>query len=395
MAFPHGEENFESIYPKKKTMRVLVAGDYCPQQRVVESFEKKDFESVLGEIKPIVDEADYTIVNFECPVCCGDEKRIEKYGSNLKCSEKGIEALKWVGFDCVTLANNHFCDYGDEGVKITLETCIKYSIDTVGGGINIGSAGQTLYKEIDRKVLAVINCCEHEFSIATNESSGSNPLNPIQQYYAIREAREKADYVLVVVHGGHEHYQLPSLRMREIYRFFIDVGADAIVNHHQHCYSGYEFYNNKPIVYGLGNFCFDEGPKELDLWHIGYLIEIDFNNAINIKVYPYSQCKESAKVKPLTDRSSFDESLKKINLIISDASKLKANQEEYYEKSKISILSMFDPVNLRYVKKAQHRGWLPFFFSRKYLTRIFNYINCEAHRDKLLFVLNQWNQRKL
>lgn len=43
--------------------------------------------------------------------------------------------------------------------------------------------------------------------------------------------------------------------MQEIYRFFVDIGADAVINHHQHCYSGYEVYKEKPIFYGLGNFC--------------------------------------------------------------------------------------------------------------------------------------------
>ena len=28
-----------------------------------------------------------------------------------------------------------------------------------------------------------------------------------------------------------------------MYRFFIDASADAVINHHQHCYSGYEEYH--------------------------------------------------------------------------------------------------------------------------------------------------------
>ena len=52
-----------------------------------------------------------------------------------------------------------------------------------------------LYKEIDGQMLAIINCCEHEFSIATEITAGSNPLNAIQQYYSIKEARQKSDYV--------------------------------------------------------------------------------------------------------------------------------------------------------------------------------------------------------
>ena len=93
-------------------MKVLIAGDFCPQHRVAEKFEKNNYETVLGEIKEIISDADYSIVNFECSVTKGGEKPIEKHGPNLQCSEKGIEAVKWAGFDCVTLANNHFLDYG-------------------------------------------------------------------------------------------------------------------------------------------------------------------------------------------------------------------------------------------------------------------------------------------
>ena len=108
-----------------------------------------------GEVKDVISDADYSIVNFECPVTKGGEKPIEKCGPNLQCSEKGMEAVKWAGFDCVTLANNHFLDYGKDGVENTLEACKKYGIDTVGGGKNLHESSKILYKEVDGKTLAL------------------------------------------------------------------------------------------------------------------------------------------------------------------------------------------------------------------------------------------------
>ncbi len=61
-------------------MKVLVAGDFCPQNRVAALFDKGNYASVLGEVKPIIEQADYSIVNFECPVTKGSEKPIEKQG---------------------------------------------------------------------------------------------------------------------------------------------------------------------------------------------------------------------------------------------------------------------------------------------------------------------------
>ena len=77
---------------------VLIAGDFCPQRRVAALFDKGDYASVLGEIRSSVMDADYRIVNFECPVSEGNGNAMVKKGPNLRCTEKGLEAVRWVGF---------------------------------------------------------------------------------------------------------------------------------------------------------------------------------------------------------------------------------------------------------------------------------------------------------
>lgn len=369
-------------------MIIIIAGDFCPQHRVAGKFNNGDFESVLGDVRDITSEADYSIVNFECPVTYGEETPIKKCGPNLQCSENGLEAVKWAGFDCVTLANNHFLDYGSKGVENTLRICEKKGIESVGGGRNLREASKTLYRKIKGNTLAFINCCEHEFSIATETSAGSNPLNPIQQYYAIKEARSKADYVLVIVHGGHEMWQLPSPRMQETYRFFIDAGADAVVNHHQHCYSGYEVYKGKPIFYGLGNFCFDKGAGANPIWHEGYMAKIHFGMEISFDVIPYEQCRENATIRLLSQRHFIDR-IEELNAIISDKTKLEENTIEYYNRSLKRTRLAFEPYWGKVLRKLYMMGWLPSLFAKKKLLKLRNMITCEAHRDKTLFLLNQ------
>lgn len=85
-------------------MKIIVAGDFCPHSRVADLFDKGEYGEVLGEVRPLLQQADYSIVNFERPVTNGGEKPITKQGPNLKCSIKGMEAVKWAGFDCVTHA---------------------------------------------------------------------------------------------------------------------------------------------------------------------------------------------------------------------------------------------------------------------------------------------------
>lgn len=365
-------------------MKILIAGDFCPRDRVASLFEEKKYGIVLDDVHNLISSSDYSIVNFECPVVSSNAKPIVKQGPSLGCTPKGVESLKYAGFDCVTLANNHFLDYGNDGVAETIATLEKYKIDHVGGGQNLQEASKILYKDINGKRLAIVNCCEHEFSIASEDKAGSNPLQPTHQYYAIKEARGCADRVLVIVHGGHEHFQLPSPRMVETYRFFIDAGADAIVNHHQHCYSGYEVYQGKPIFYGLGNFCFDLPSMHSGKWTEGYMVTIDFSNEIPaFNIHPYTQCAERASVQLLPE-NAFDENIKELNKTISTPDDLKSIVDKYYDTCADQYRRIFEPIRNRFILGAIHRKWIPSLIGKERLMAAYNFIFCEAHRDKLM-----------
>lgn len=363
-------------------MDILIAGDFCPQQRVAEYFEKKDYSRVLGDVKEIVENSSYSIVNFECPIVTGNEKPINKCGPNLSCSIQGIEAIKWAGFDCLTLANNHIRDYGHEGVINTINYCKEYNLDFVGAGKNAAEASAVLYKNIEDKRIAVINCCEREFSIATSTVSGSNPLNPIHQYYSIKEARKNADIVVVIVHGGYEHFQLPSNRMIETYRFFIDSGADAVINHHQHCYSGYEEYKGKLIFYGIGNFCFDNAEKRDAIWNFGYMVRLIFNKGIKCEILPYKQCSETATIQ-MIPFGDIESKLGEINRIIASKKLLEKELQKYYNECEKTIENILEPQNGRYISFLRRKHLFPSFITYDWLTKLYNYITCESHQEKV------------
>jgi poly-gamma-glutamate synthesis protein (capsule biosynthesis protein) len=370
-------------------MKIIIAGDYCPRNRVQEKIDNGLIDDVLSDVKTVVEQADYSIVNLECPVAHLDKSPIKKCGSFLKTNEVGIGALKWAGFKCVTLANNHFLDYGENGVRETMSTLNSYGIDFVGGGSNIKEAARILYKDVGGQKLAIINCCEHEFSIATDSSGGSNPLNTVEQYYAIKEAKKNADWVIVIVHGGHEHFRLPSLRMVESYRFFIDAGADAVINHHQHCFSGYELYNNKPIFYGLGNFCFDIRPVHYKTqWNYGYMVQLIFGDgSIKYEILPYEQCSDMVGVKMLP-KDSIKDDLERLNMIISNNDLLTQEVKKYYQMSRREMISSICPIENRLYRALVSRGVLPDMISFKRKLRLENRVCCESHRDKLQYFFN-------
>lgn len=378
-------------------MRILISGDFCPRERVAVSIERGDFATVLGEVKEITNNTDYAIVNLECPVVEHEAKPIDKCGPNLKCTSKAVEALRWAGFNCVTLANNHFLDFGETGVKDTLEACQSCGLDYVGGGNDINEASQILYKEIKGKKLAIINCCEHEFSIATDNAGGSNPLNLVKQYYAIQEARLKADHVLVIIHGGVELFWLPSKRMIETYRFFIDAGADAVVNHHQHCYSGYEEYKGKPIFYGLGNFCFDWFPEDYR-WTSGFMVNLLFeeNHKVKFDIIPYRQCTEMPNVRILYDKEKEDffEKLNGYNAIIATDVQLEAEYFKWCNQKEGMYKLVLNPVNNRYIAwlfKSKIGGRI---ISKRKLLQIYDYLVNESHIERVrILMTNEINKR--
>ena len=374
---------------------ITVAGDFSQKYRVGNTIIDKEFGILFDDIRPIIKHSDYSIVNFEFPIVNNPrgEKSIKKTGTILKGTKESIEALSYAGFKCCTLANNHILDWGIQCCIDTKETLEKAGISTVGAGINTESASSILYKKIKGETLAIINCAENEFTIATDISAGANPLNPIKQYYKIQEARKTADYLIVIVHGGHEHYQLPSMRMQETYRFFIDAGADAVVNHHQHCYSGYEIYKNKPIFYGLGNLLFDHQTKRDDIWNKGFMVTLSFDkeNFPKFDLHPYSQCdKKGLGIHLLNDKSAFYNKITQLNTIIADKNKLSSALNNYYKSSSSFVLSWFEPyfghphlVKLLSILKIKT------LISEKQALAILNSISCESHRDKILFALRE------
>lgn len=372
-------------------MNILICGDFSPVGKLLDLFEKKLFEQVLGDVKPVVEKNDYSIVNFETCVAKSGDTPIKKYGPNLCCTARAIDALKWAGFNCVTLANNHFRDFGKNGVLQTIDAIKKADMDYVGGGKNFEEASNILFKQVYNETIAIINVCEHEFSIAIGENEGSNPIDVIRVYQDIQDAKKKADYVLVIVHGGHEHFQLPSLRMQKTYRFFIDVGADAVVNHHQHCFSGFETYKRKPIFYGIGNFCFDNFSKDKNRespWYFGYMVHLFFSKEkIDFEIFPYSQCEKSLSIR-LLEKNAFDRKIESLNEIIANSNKLKAECDKFYQEKHIIYEMAFEPYKGKIARKLFKMGLLPRFLTKEEsLYQLINIIECESHRDRVLQIL--------
>src|SRR5690606_37754227 len=152
--------------------------------------------------------------------------------------------------------NNHILDYNERGVFDTLAFCAENNIATVGAGKDKWNAREPYFLESRRGRIAILNIAENEWASSTNSSAGANGMDLLNNIKQIQEAKAVRQFVFVIVHGGHEYFNLPSPRMKEQYRFYIENGADLVVGHHTHCISGFELYRGRPIYYSLGNFLF-------------------------------------------------------------------------------------------------------------------------------------------
>lgn len=375
-------------------MRIVIAGDYCSHDRVASIIESGKEQSIIvtNEVKSIIKTADYSIVNFECPIADDTCIPIEKTGPNLKTHPGAIGLIKASGFNAVTLANNHFRDYGDAGVRQTIQCLEEANIRYVGGGRNIDEASKPLLVEVDGYKIAIINCCEREFSIASQSQGGSNPLDPIAFSYEIKELKKRVDRVIVIVHGGYEHYQYPTPRMVKTYRFFVDCGADAVINHHQHCFSGVEIYNSRPIFYGLGNFCFDWNRKRHSKWNTGYLVALELDKtSVSYELFPYSQCDDEPIVKLLENEAlnRFWGEIDRINEVINNSSLLEEYNNRFIKETSEGYKLALEPYTGRVSRKLYSMGLLPSFCKGKRKVLLKNLLRCESHYERLLASLEE------
>ena len=373
-------------------IKILFVGDYCPIGRNKNFMEKQMYSDVFGDFEFFTKKADLSIANLEAPLT-DTNKAIKKTGPNLKISQSFLKPLKEAGFDVVTLANNHIMDYGEEGLKSTIKVCKKEGIRFVGAAENIEKARQPLLLNINNKKIAIINIAENEFCAAEIDEYGANPLNIITNHYDIKKAKQENDYVFVISHGGREHYQLPSPQLRERYRFFIDSGADAVIGHHTHCFSGYEYYNEKPIFYSLGNFIFDYKKKyQKGLWTQGYalMLKIEDDN-IDFDLIPFNQGRKlKSKLEFLTkkERIIFDAKIEELNSIIANDELFKIAWINYIKTQKKSYKSNLFIQN-KYIRELIIRGILPafFFHTKEHKSLLLNMLRCESHREIMIDVL--------
>lgn len=365
-------------------MNIIIGADLVPTESNIELFEKGDIDTLIGsELKDILHNADYRIFNLEVPLV-NDSNPIKKCGPNLIAPTKCVSAYKAMEIDLLTLANNHILDQGEKGLESSISTLKEAGISYVGVGDSINEASRPRIISCDGKKIGIYACAEHEFTIATSTSAGANPVDFLETPDDIADLKTQCDFVIVLYHGGKEHYRYPSPNLQKACRKLVEKGADLVICQHSHCIGCEEEFENGTIIYGQGNFLFDDDNSEF--WQTSLLISIDNNFKVN-----YIPLVKNDN----TVRTADEENAKKIMeeyQFRSEKIKDQAFVENEYERFAQDMLNHYLRVLTgkkrtllsRIINKLTRGKWEREFANRlseKYRLATLNVIECEPHRE--------------
>jgi poly-gamma-glutamate synthesis protein (capsule biosynthesis protein) len=366
------------------TLSILLAGDFIPSENHVKIYSER--------LQAVLKDKDFSIVNLEAPLT-DSIKPIQKNGNNFKINPISIRHIIDGSFDAVSLSNNHIRDFGDVGVTDTLKICRDNNIYTVGAGNNLADAGKPLMVMIKSKRVAFLNFSEREFNTATDRKAGANPFDTISAYHSIQKAKHENDYVIVIYHGGVEYQYYPTPEIVRSFKFMADVGADAIISHHTHRYSGTMIYKGKPLIFGLGNFVSPTKSRVTNEWLSGIIVKIELNNSsIGFKILPVVMSKNFSKVdlQNPDEAKATHEHLDSISNLISDNDWL----NDYWEKQdkmEMNRIIRLLKADCRFENRL--RKYLPILFKRGISVykrnNFLNIATCDSHRYRLIRCLEE------
>ena len=214
-----------------------------------------------------------------------------------------LDSLQAVGFNLVSLSNNHAWDLSAVGIQNTLREASKLNLVHAGIGNTLDEAVAPGYLHTPKGTVALIGIASGEVApggAATPTRPGVNELRvdqgskgnivglPSDRYgiplkrneedaqrilQSIRSAHQQADLVIVYQHNHIYDKPFGTIMSEELPERLVpapwiekwtheevDAGADVVVMHGAPLVQGVEIYHRRPIFYDLGNFIFNLPP---------------------------------------------------------------------------------------------------------------------------------------
>lgn len=239
-------------------------GDLMPGRGVGRMLSTPDgLTSVFTDTLAVLQNADLLLGNLEGAVTTGGA--VAKKSYTFKFHPRILAQLNHAGFDYLSLTNNHSFDYGEIGFLDTLRHFQESKIHTSGAGTDLTEASKP----------AILHVGEHEIRILSvgayprerNGFDGEAIASALDNRpgilwhgdasaAAVTSGFTESSFDILMIHGGDEWSEAPSEDVRDLFRGYVDLGADLILGSHPHVVHGIESYSGKIIAYSLGNFIF-------------------------------------------------------------------------------------------------------------------------------------------
>jgi poly-gamma-glutamate capsule biosynthesis protein CapA/YwtB (metallophosphatase superfamily) len=239
-------------------LRVALAGDTMLGRRVAAAISAGK-PLFAPEVTAAAAEADLFVLNLEC--CISD--RGERWPAEgkpffFRAPPEASELLAGFGVDCVTLANNHALDFGEQALHDTLEHLRAAGVACVGAGSNVVDARTPAHLTAAGVRVSVVALSDHPADFA------ASPERPGIAFADLREGgvpdwalvavqESDADVTLVLPHWGPNMAAEPRPYVRRAARDLLASGATLVAGHSAHVFQGVE----GRVLYDLGDFLDD------------------------------------------------------------------------------------------------------------------------------------------
>jgi poly-gamma-glutamate synthesis protein (capsule biosynthesis protein) len=253
-------------------MKLFICGD------IYKKSEKKLW--ISKEMHQVIKSSDYSFCNLEGPFIKSYFKPIIKAGPLLAQNKTLLNDLSFYGFTHAAVANNHIFDYGNLGLKHTLNQLKKNKINFFG-------AGETYFEAYKIKILkkknikiGLFSVCENFDGCLTKIKKEDNPgyswLFSSHLDEQIKKYQKKLNFIILFAHAGIEDLSFPIPEIRSRFKYLSKIGVDIIVGSHPHVPQGIEKISNKVIFYSLGNFYFEN--LDSDVYKESFSVLINFSS---------------------------------------------------------------------------------------------------------------------
>ena len=369
-----------------KKADILIFGDICPDNDYKELFGRSGTQVFDENIRQMTQESAFVVGNLECPAT-KETAAITKCGPTLKAEPEDVAFLKETGFDAFSLANNHILDYGEKAVNETTDCCDENDLLHFGAGKNKTEAAKPMVVDIAGKKVGFLSFAEAEFNLAGENTPGANHFDVYTSLEDIATLKQRCDYVVVLYHGGIEHYKNPSPLLQKKCRAMAKAGADLVLCQHSHCIGTVEKWGDATILYGQGNTAF--GYREGNAaWNEGFAVSIHLDTN-SISLYLMQATPGGIILAAEEENKNRIQRLKSDSKQVDDAKYIKEQWNAYCATQEALDLALIYGKNRVYNKlnRILHNALMNTFYKGKKQMITMNLIRCEAHHEVVTTIL--------